>query len=99
MSFSLACLGPIFPCWPHLNERKQESWCGANPIEAKFVISGPFLVMQSSIDVLAWDSCSMERSHPWEQQPTCGWKDRRAASAFDRRRRLDEKRGGPGRCG
>ena len=61
-----------------------ELW--ANPIEAaKFVISGPFLVMQSVTIDVPWHGTPVQWNvHTPRRLITYGWKDRRAASAFDR---------------
>lgn len=61
-----------------------ELW--ANPIEAaKFVISGPFWTIPGVTLDVPWHGTPVEwNAHTPRRLITYGWKDRRAASAFDR---------------
>ena len=61
-----------------------ELW--ANPIEAaKFVISGPFWTIPGVTIDVPWHGTPVQWNvHPPRRLITYGWKDRRAASVFDR---------------
>ena len=61
-----------------------ELW--ANPVEAaKFVISGPFFTIPGETIDVPWHGTPVQWNvHTPRRLITYGWKDRRAASAFDR---------------